>query len=384
MAATETIYILDDDPDNLDIIDATLDGKGYETKLFTEAEACLKASELDTPDLIITDVNMPVMNGFEFCKSITSNKKLKQTPVIFVSAMDTIEDMMKGYEVGGADYFTRPYRPELLMTKIKKNLADRKNIIKLNEKVKITKATAFEAMNDTERLGLILQFIEDSTQLTEFDAVADRVFEILNSLGLKASLMIHTKNTQLYYSDDHTSKPLEEQLLAKFSHNLPEYSERIGRFYPFKGRLVASHDNVSLLIRNYHDTEHKKLLDFLGGLLNSIEMKTFYLDSSIHELENRKQAASTLIGHANENLNSLKNKFKEHESSILKIIDELIVEMNFEFATLDLHEEQEKIFSNMVESAMSRLLEIYKSGVELDLSFEEVIKELTEFLQQNI
>ncbi|HBE01060.1 MAG: hypothetical protein A2096_06695 [Spirochaetes bacterium GWF1_41_5] len=117
-----SILIVDDIRENIETLSALLGGK-YLLKAATSGQAALKIlSSGKIPDLILLDIIMPEMDGFEVCEQIKKNPSTKDLPVIFVTASDSIEEITRGFRLGGVDYITKPYNPEELAARVQTHL----------------------------------------------------------------------------------------------------------------------------------------------------------------------------------------------------------------------------------------------------------------------
>jgi putative two-component system response regulator len=117
-----TILVVDDSPDNIILMSRLLKDH-YRTKIATNGEKALKiASSDDPPDLILLDVMMPYMDGYEVCQELKKNPKTSRIPVIFLTAKTDIEDEKRGFEVGAVDYITKPVSAPLLLARVKTHL----------------------------------------------------------------------------------------------------------------------------------------------------------------------------------------------------------------------------------------------------------------------
>ncbi len=115
------ILIVDDEPVNLRVFEMTLKGQ-YEIITATDGrEAMLKVQEA-RPDLVLLDIMMPVMNGYEVCEAIKADQELAAIPVIFVTALDKMLDESKGLALGAIDYIIKPVNPALLRLRVKNHL----------------------------------------------------------------------------------------------------------------------------------------------------------------------------------------------------------------------------------------------------------------------
>ena len=116
------ILVVDDVVDNLRVMSDILKNKGYEVRCTKNGQAALKAVLEKTPNLILLDIQMPEIDGFEICTKLKQDEKTKDIPVIFLSAADSIESKIKGFKVGGADYITKPFQVEEVLIRIHNQL----------------------------------------------------------------------------------------------------------------------------------------------------------------------------------------------------------------------------------------------------------------------
>ena len=118
----QNILIVDDIADNLRVLSSTLSKAGYKIRCAKNGTMALKAAIKVVPDLILLDINMPEMNGYEVCQHLKSSEQTKDIPVIFLSALSDVLDKVKAFEVGGADYITKPFQVEEVLVRVKNQL----------------------------------------------------------------------------------------------------------------------------------------------------------------------------------------------------------------------------------------------------------------------
>jgi CheY-like chemotaxis protein len=94
------VMIVDDNPANLKLLEDMLLQHGYEVQSFPRGRLAIAAADQEQPDLILLDINMPEMNGYEVCAQLKSSPKLSEIPVVFLSALNAVEDKVKGFQSG--------------------------------------------------------------------------------------------------------------------------------------------------------------------------------------------------------------------------------------------------------------------------------------------
>lgn len=120
---TADILIVDDTPANLHLLTRILQQNGYKVRTVASGDLALKAVDAALPDLILLDITMPCMDGYEVCARLKANAPTKEIPVIFISALDELLDKFKAFAVGGVDYITKPFQVTEVLARVKTHLA---------------------------------------------------------------------------------------------------------------------------------------------------------------------------------------------------------------------------------------------------------------------
>lgn len=115
------VLVVDDTETNIDIMMDIL-GDDYDVVVAMDGEGALEAVDEDTPDLILLDIMMPDIDGFEVCKRLKENPETAGIPVIFLSALTEDDDKQKGFDLGAIDFITKPFDPDEIQTKVKEHL----------------------------------------------------------------------------------------------------------------------------------------------------------------------------------------------------------------------------------------------------------------------
>lgn len=116
------ILVVDDNLENLKLLIALLDHEGYQARPVNKGELALRATEALPPDLILLDINMPKMDGYQVCKKLKENPLTAEIPVIFLSAYQDIGDKLNAFKAGGVDYITKPFVKEDVLARIETHL----------------------------------------------------------------------------------------------------------------------------------------------------------------------------------------------------------------------------------------------------------------------
>jgi phosphoserine phosphatase RsbU/P len=125
-AAKGDVMIVDDTPTNLRLLSQMLAEQGYQVRPVPDGKLALTAAQAEPPDLILLDIRMPGMNGYEVCERLKADAQTRDIPIIFISALDAIQDKVRAFTVGGLDYVTKPFQVEEVLARIETHLTLRK------------------------------------------------------------------------------------------------------------------------------------------------------------------------------------------------------------------------------------------------------------------
>ncbi|MCC5630293.1 response regulator [Nostoc sphaeroides] len=130
----KNILVVDDTPDNLRLLSAMLTAQGFEVRKALNGKMALTACQMALPDVILLDINMPDMDGYQVCQQLKADDKTSDVPVIFISALDDIVDKVKAFDVGGVDYITKPFHGAEVVLRIENQINLRLLQVQLQEK----------------------------------------------------------------------------------------------------------------------------------------------------------------------------------------------------------------------------------------------------------
>lgn len=116
------ILIVDDTPDNLRLLSRILMRQGYEVRKALNGQMALASAQINPPDLILLDIRMPYMTGYEICEALKADPTTCEVPVIFISALDDVLDKVRAFSVGGVDYVTKPFQEAEVLARVENQL----------------------------------------------------------------------------------------------------------------------------------------------------------------------------------------------------------------------------------------------------------------------
>jgi signal transduction histidine kinase len=140
------VLVVDDTLENLRLLSSMLGARGYEVRAVTSGRQALQAAERDPPDLILLDISMPEMNGYEVCERFKAHASLKEIPVIFLTALGDVADKVRAFDAGGIDYITKPFQVEEVQARVQTHVALRRASVELSDNYR--RLSALEKLRD--------------------------------------------------------------------------------------------------------------------------------------------------------------------------------------------------------------------------------------------
>lgn len=128
MESNGTVLIVDDTPGNLALLSDTLSEAGYRVLVATDGQSALEQIQYVKPDIILLDVMMPGINGFETCRQLKANPDTETIPVLFMTGLSELDDLLRGFGEGALDYIVKPIRPPEVVARIEVHLSQSRNL----------------------------------------------------------------------------------------------------------------------------------------------------------------------------------------------------------------------------------------------------------------
>lgn len=148
----DNILVVDDTPENLRLLTTSLTEAGYRVRPVPSGSMAIAGARRYPPDLILLDIRMPGMDGFEVCAELKADEGLRDVPVIFISALDDTLDKVQAFGVGGVDYVTKPFQFEEVLARVETHLTIRRLQKERDEVI----ANLEDALAEVKRLSGLL------------------------------------------------------------------------------------------------------------------------------------------------------------------------------------------------------------------------------------
>lgn len=369
------ILLVDDDPFLLELHTAFLESKGWIT---TAAENGMQALELlkQTPevfDIVVTDVSMPQMDGYELCKQVRACQECNNIPVIFVSALTDLEEKLKGYSVGGEDYIIKPVLEEELYEKIKTQLDIRWKYKDLNKRVSESQNMAFEAMTFSSELGQVVECYKHMFEAKGYEEMAQILFGLTASFNLECTIQIYAPNRVYNLTDKGEVSPLEI--------NVIELARKKSRFYDFGSKTVINFSTFSLLLKNMpvdQPEKYGRLKDVFGMICNGVETKVQQLNNDV-----LLQKRDEIIKSIQTALNNIEHAFSEVQKENITAIEDMIQDLDGAVMILQLSDNQESEILDIANKCLSETNKSFYKGLKIREELENIQRQFSTALDFN-
>ncbi|NOZ51918.1 MAG: response regulator [Gammaproteobacteria bacterium] len=369
MSKQYRVMLVDDDPFNFELIKPAL-GDKYELDFASSGEECLRMVHQQKPDIVLLDIDMPGIDGYETCRCLKGNPETQQIPVTFVSGYDSIEERLAGYEVGGNDYVVKPFSAAELRNKIQIAIENVQQKEALKQDMNSAMDTAMVAMTSSGELGVVVNFLRESFACDDTDALADNVLESFSHYGLNCSVQIRSILGATNKNGTGSNNALEMELLKHLASK--------GRIVDFGSRTIINFKRVSLLIKNMPldaPDKYGRIKDNGALILEGAEARVKAIEAEA-TIKKHREALATAMERAQETLQNIEMKQQKYKLQSVQIMDDLSNDVEKSFAYLALSEEQENHLVKTTQTAVDKALTLQEAGIKVDENLRDVIKDL--------
>lgn len=368
------ILVVDDAADNRLLLKMLLEDD-YDVIEADSGESCLSQVNQQLPDLILLDITMPGMSGYEVCVHLRKQKETEHLPIIFVSALVGAEQRLEGFEAGADDYLTKPVDAESLFSKISACLTRQQSLVAAQSDASEAMRIAMEAMTTSSELGQIVQFVKNVQTITTPQEVGEAIQTIAKEFCLSTSVMV-TSGAPHFVGC--TADSIEAKVLKQVS-NSSERMVSIGI------RTIIRNEHVTLLIKNMPlDDENRcgRLKDHLAVLMDIANGHLITLEAQESAAKQRKHFLGQVIRIAEEQTKKTSGKLHEHHNTTQTIIEGMISSLESMLFGLGLDDDQEKKLMQLANHTSLQLQEASRATEDLDKELGVVVESLYEFMQQ--
>lgn len=368
------ILIVEDD-DFAAMVTADMLTPEYDVQHVDNGKTALSLISESPPALLLLDVDMPGMSGYEVCRSLRDDSTLGDLPIIFLSGMVSDEDRLAGYEAGGDDYLTKPVSADELRSKIKIELAHYAERRRLKNDLSSAFSTVMTAMSSSAEIGAVLQFMRTSFSCPDYTSLCREVLNTFSSYGLEASVKIHGEQGTASFSPNGPCSPLEESVLTNMSKQ--------GRIFEFGSRTSCSYEHITIIVKSDAQADperHGRMKDNLAWLAEGANARVVALDSTA-SVAKQHAALMQLIASVSQSLQGIDQRHRNQGIKSNHIFQELQKNFDRSMLSVGITQSQEEELSNMLLDAANQARALYDEGLEIGSHMENILKQLEDVSQ---
>jgi two-component system, sensor histidine kinase and response regulator len=266
------ILIVDDTPDNLRLLSAMLADQAYDVRSVRSGSAALMVVQAEPPDLILLDINMAGMDGYEVCQHLKANLDTAAIPIIFISALNEVFDKVKAFSVGGVDYISKPFQVEEVLVRVENQLNLHRLRQQLQDRNHQLQQIEAELRRSLQQEQLLNQQIEHLAAVAERHRIARDIHDSLGHALVALNIQMET-TLELWEEDPQAAYHLLQEAKEMGSQALRSVRESVAeiRSDPLQERSLT--EMLTDLTQNFHrmsGTPVQCHLDLPPGLSQAI------------------------------------------------------------------------------------------------------------------
>jgi CheY-like chemotaxis protein len=368
MAGRGKIIIVDDEPLNREIMEEILE-QDYDLHFAVSGQECLDMAPQVQPELILLDVSMPGMSGYDVCKQLKGDRRTRDIQVTFVSALDTLADRLAGYDVGGDDYITKPFDAKELLKKVQVALKSKEEQRHLQNNADAAMKTAISAITSTNEIGVVLQFLSAAFHCREYRCVAQLVIDTIGAFGYSSTVQVRAAGEEINQSSEGTINPLEVAVIKRISGE--------DRQIDMGSRSIINFDHISVLVKGMpvnDQDEYTRLKENIAVVAEGADMRIGAIKAQAQILD--KAGLLDVMRHAQQALQQLNHQQSTHREKLDEMMQKLSGKVNESLAQFDISDVASQAIINHINETTRNVLALFEDEKALEENVTEVMDEL--------
>lgn len=358
--AKARILVVDDEPVNLALVSGILRDEYQLLAGAANGRDGLTRARAERPDLVLTDIAMPDLTGYELCRALKDDPATQAIPVLFLSGVVGLEEHLAGHDAGGEDFLAKPFKPAELLHKVAHALRVARERQRLASDANSAFRTAMVAMSSAAELGVVLRFVRDSFACSSYRQLADGIIAACAEFGLHACVRLRGRNGAQSRNGTGESSVLETNVL--------EHLAGFGRIVDFSQRTAINYDNVTLMITDMpraDEERYGRLRDHLATLCESADARVRALDDAL-DVSAKHLALGNLIENTRRALSDIDRRHRDNQNDARVIMHGMLATVEQSFSRLDLTDEQEDYLADVMRSAVQKVMDLFAQGLAID------------------
>ncbi len=373
------ILVADDDDITLDMLEAALSGH-YRVSTAKDGQRALQLAAQHPVDLVLLDVEMPGLDGYATCLSLRSQAQTSDLPVIFLSARVTLEERLRGYQVGANDYLTKPFDVSELITKIELAVSQRERNRHLSSEIKEAKNSVIATANLYGEMGVVFELQRQLPSCKTYPDICRTFFDALSKLGLEGCMRLSGRQGVVSLTGAAECSALENSILDHIESKSRHPMEALGE------HTCIRHSNVLMLIRQLPLHPDSSLystgeIDRMGRLRDNLTLMSESIVSHLHTLDamlGQQDLSRTrdIIRLTRETLSDLAAQQHATRMQLAQILRAMTTEVEQSFIHLGLSPVQEDQLTNTLNKHVTEVMGVVNQVDEIETHLEQLVRKI--------
>lgn len=372
------VLVIDDDKFIQKVVAKAIGSDGFEVTSALNGEIGFEKARAEQPDIILLDVEMPGLNGYQVCEQLRSCDETKDIAVVFLSSQSSLRERLQGYEVGADDYLAKPFEAAHLLARLKVLRRYQQERRDVQAQYQLARNTALLALTGTSEASIAMQFMERSIACTTNDETIQALLDVADLFNIDCCVCIEQSNGEnAWYASDGTVSPLEKELVEMSDHSL--------RYLDFGCRTVVHCSPVSLLVKNMPleaPDRYGRLKDLLPVLLSTVNTKLKSI-STYNALVEQSKDLSVSFQTIRKELFELASLIVSNRSKVSVLSSTATHNLTLKLVGLGLEDDQEENLIQLLETVLAETLNTVDVGTQLRHSFKHILDSLSETMSKH-
>jgi len=323
------LLIVEDDVTSQLILKGMLEK--YTLTIVESGEAGIEIAEKESPDLVILDINLPGIDGYETCRRLRSMAQTHTTPIIFLSAYTDLEDRLQAYGVGGNDYISKPFDVVELLTKIELHRESVEQKQQASQDLASSHSLLMGLQTSASKIQSISRFIQATLFCHDIDMLFQHFFKTAREIELGCVLQIHTATGTETRASDDCIGTLEQEIL--------DLSSTMNRIHSFgQDRAIFRWGHATLLTRT------------VGDMIDTIALFMDALEAGIKSVESESKLLSQV-----ETLGLQNSMVRDQVADLFKLMNSDLKDAILSLGLVTLDEDEEDRLHDLVDDFSQRI-----------------------------
>jgi len=364
------VMVVDDDITTSTIIGAGLQRAGFQVFKAVSGMACLEQIDQIEPEVLIIDIMMPEMDGYETCRRVREKFGAEVLSIIFLSGQDSLDDRLQAYEAGGDDFMSKPFSVKEVCRKIEVEVNLKHSWRQYAQAARERESASIAVMDSLRESNVELSFTRRTLNCRTLQSLAELATKSMNSYSLTCHVQIRAPSTTITWTADGEACPLETSVFDR--------TNGLGRTFQFRSRFIVNYERFSLLIVNMPIDD-----EALSGNIRDVaamiaEAGDAAVENIVVQMDARDRAMqlSALAADAEASVTDLHHKFELRQNLVRQELQRMVSWIEGMYYRMGLSDHQEQMISNTAHETVSHVMALMDEGKSYSDEFTKIITEL--------